>query len=78
MGQVAAVVEPHGQDGVARLEQRLVDGQVGVGPGVGLHVGVVGPEEGGGPVAGQVLDLVDDLVAAVVAPSRGSPRRTCW
>ena len=45
VGQVAAVVEPHGQDGVARLEQGLVDGQVGVGPGVGLDVGVLGPEQ---------------------------------
>ena len=67
VGQVAAVVEPHGQDGGARLEEGLVDGQIGVGPGMGLHVGVVGPEEGGGTVPGQVLDLVDDLVAAVVA-----------
>ena len=70
MGQVPAVVEPHGQDGGAGLEQRLVDGEIGVGAGVGLHVGVVGPEQGGGPVAGQVLDLVDDLVAAVVALAR--------
>ena len=45
MGEVAAVVESHGQDRVARLEQRLVGGEVGVGPGVGLHVGVLGPEE---------------------------------
>ena len=70
MRQVAAVVEPHGEDGRPRLEQRLVGGQVGVGPGVRLHVGVLGAEERGGPVAGQVLDLVDDLVAAVVAPAR--------
>jgi hypothetical protein len=70
VGQVAAVVEPHGQDGGARLQQGLVDGQVGVGPGVRLHVGVLGPEQRGGPVAGQVLHLVDDLVAAVVALAR--------
>ena len=69
MGQVAAVVEPHGEDGRSRFEQRLVDGQVGVGAGVRLHVGVVGPEQRGGPVAGQVLHLVDDPVAAVVAPA---------
>ena len=69
MRQVAAVVEPHGEDGRARFEQRLVGGQVGVGPGVRLHVGVVGPEQRGGPVAGQVLHLVDDPVAPVVAPA---------
>ena len=70
MGQVPTVVEAHGQDGGPGLEQGLVGGQIGVGPGVGLHVGVLGAEERGGPVAGQVLDLVDDAVAAVVAPAR--------
>ena len=70
VGQVTAVVEPHGQDGVARLEERLVDGQVGVGPGMGLDVGVLGPEQRVEAAPGQVLDLVDDLVAAVVAAAR--------
>ena len=70
MGQMPAVVEPHGQDGGALLEQRLVHGQVGVGAGVRLDVGVLGAEEGGAAVAGEVLDLVDDVVAAVVAPAR--------
>jgi hypothetical protein len=68
VGQVASLVEPHGQDGVPRVEKRLVDGQIGVGPGMGLDVGVLGPEQGLGPLAGQFLDLVDDPVAAVVAP----------
>ena len=67
VGQVPTVVEAHGQDGVARLEQRLVRGQVGVGPGVGLHVGVLGAEQRQRRGLGQVLDLVDDLVAPVVA-----------
>ena len=61
------MVEPHGQHRVARLQQGLVDGQVGVRPGVGLHVGVLGPEQCRQAVAGQVLDLVDDLVPPVVA-----------
>jgi hypothetical protein len=34
---------------------------------VRLHVGVLGAEERLDPVAGEVLDVVDDLVAAVVA-----------
>ncbi len=78
VGQVAAVVEAQAHHGVAGLEQAEVHGHVGVGAGVGLHVGVVGPEQRLGPVAGQVLDLVDDLVAAVVALARDSPRSTCW
>ena len=52
MGEVAALVEPHGQDRVAGLEQGLVDGQVGVGAGVGLDVGVLGPEERPWPARG--------------------------
>ena len=38
-------------------------------PAVGLHVGVVGAEERGEATSREVLDLVDDLVAAVVAAS---------
>ena len=45
VGEVPAVVEAHGQDGVPGLEQGLVDGQVGGGPGVGLDVGVLGAEQ---------------------------------
>ena len=63
MGQV----EP--QHGVARLDGRQVDGQVGLAAGVRLHVGVLGAEQLLGPVAGQVLDHVDVLAAAVVAPA---------
>ena len=70
VGEVAALVEAHAEHGVARLEQGQVDGHVGVGAGVGLHVGVLGAEQRLGPLAGQVLDLVDDLVAAVVALAR--------
>ena len=51
------------------LEQGLVHGEVGVGAGMGLDVGVLGTEERLGPVPGQVLHLVDDLVPAVVAAS---------
>ena len=35
-----------------------------------LDVGVLGPEERRQPLACELLDLVDDLVAAVVAASR--------
>ena len=70
VGEVAAVVEAHAQHRVAGLEQGEVDADVGVGARVGLHVGVLGAEQRLHPVAGEVLDLVDDLVAAVVALAR--------
>ena len=70
VGEVAALVEAQAEHGVARLQQRQVHGHVGVGAGVGLHVGVRRAEQRLGPLAGDVLDLVDDLVAAVVALAR--------
>ena len=57
---MAALVEAHAEDGVARLEDGQVGGQVGVGARVGLHVGVLGPEQLAGPAPGQVLGPVDD------------------
>ena len=55
---------------VARLQQRLVDAHVGVGARVRLHVGVIGAEQRLDPVDRQLLDVVDDRVAAVVALAR--------
>ena len=51
-------------------KQAEVDRHVRRGPGVRLHVRVVGAEQGLGPVDRKLLDLVDDLAAAVVAPAR--------
>jgi hypothetical protein len=45
VGQVATLVEAHGQDRVARVEQREVRAQVGVGTRMGLDVGVLCAEE---------------------------------
>ena len=70
VGEVPTVVEAEAQDGVAGLQECLVDGHVGVRPGVGLDVGVVGTEQGLDPLARQVLDLVHVDVSAVVALSR--------
>ena len=67
MGEVAALVEAHREDRVARLQERLVDRDVRVGPAVGLHVRVIGTEERDEATTRQVLDFVDDLIAAVVA-----------
>jgi hypothetical protein len=67
VGEVAAVGEVEAEDGVARGQQRHVGGGVGLRAGVRLHVGVLGAEELLGAVAGQVLDDVGELAAAVVA-----------
>ncbi len=67
VGEVAAHGEVHAEDGVARLHDREVDRHVGLRAGVRLHVGVVGAEQLARAVAGDVLDDVDLLAAAVVA-----------
>ncbi len=67
---MAALVEPHAEDGVTRFEHSQVSGQVGIGARVRLHVGVLRAEELARPPAGQVLGLVDHRVAPVVALAR--------
>ena len=64
------MVEAETEHGVAGLEQRLVDAHVGVGARVGLDVGVLGAEQFLGAVDGELLDVVDDRVAAVVPLAR--------
>src|SRR5690606_4858489 len=69
-GQVAAVGQAHAQYGVARLDQRLEHGGVGLRAGVRLDVGVIGAEQLLGAVDGQLLDDVDVLAAAVITLAR--------
>jgi hypothetical protein len=67
VGQVAAVRQRQAHDRVARLQQRVVDGRVGLRAGVRLDVDVLGAEERLGAVDRQLLGDVDELAAAVVA-----------
>ena len=68
--EMAAVREVHAEDGVARLEQREVDGHVRLRARVRLHVRVLGAEQRLRARDGRALDDVDVLAAAVVAPAR--------
>jgi hypothetical protein len=68
--EVAAVVEPHGEDGVPRLEAAEVHGHVRLCARVRLDIRVFGAEELLRPVDGQLLELVDDFAAPVVAAPR--------
>ena len=67
VGKVAAVSEVEAENGVARLQDRGIGRGVGLGAGVGLHVDVVAAEDLFGAVAGQILNDVSVLAAAVVA-----------
>ena len=66
VGEVTAMREIHSQHGVARLQRGHVNGYVGGGAGMGLHVGVLGAEELLGAIDGELFDFVGDLAAAVV------------
>ncbi len=67
--EVAAVGELEPHERVARGEQRVVDGRVGLGAGVRLDVGVLGAEQRLGAIDRQLLGDVDELAAAVVPPA---------
>ena len=65
--EVAAMRQVHAQDGVAGLQHGGIRGLIGLRARVRLHVGVLGAEQLLGAIAGQVLDDVGELAAAVVA-----------
>ena len=66
VGEVATVIEREPQHGVARLEEAEVHGHVCVRARVRLHVRVLRSEQRADTVYCQLLNVVDDLVAAVV------------
>ena len=67
MGEVAALVEAHAEDGVAQVEEAEVDGHVGLSSRVGLDVGVHATEQFEESHLGEALHLIDDLATFVVA-----------
>ena len=62
-----ALIEAHAEHGIAELDKSRVRPEVRVGTRVGLNVGESGAVELAGAFAGDVLDDVDLLAAAVVA-----------
>ena len=67
MSQVSTLIEAHRKYRVARVEQGLIDGHVGVGSAVRLHIGVIGTKKSRQSAPSKVFDLVNHLVASVVA-----------
>ncbi len=70
MGQMPARGEVQPHEGVAGLQQREEDRLIGLGAGMGLHIGEIAGEELLGALDGQRLGDIDELAAAVVAPAR--------
>ena len=67
VGEVPTVDEGHSHNGVVRLDESGVGGQVRHGARIRLDVGVVGLENLLGAVLGHFFDQVRDLLAFVVA-----------
>ena len=62
-----ALIHRLAEDPVAVFEDRRQDDLVGAGPGVGLDVGITGPEDVFGPRDRQGFELIDDFATAVEA-----------
>ncbi len=45
VAQVAAMRQVHAQDGITRFKEGKIDGHIGLGAGMGLHIGVGSPEK---------------------------------
>ncbi len=69
VGEVAAVRKVEAKDGVSDLEHSRIGRGIGLRAGVGLHVGVFGGEDLFGAIAGEVLNHIGVLAAAVIAPA---------
>ena len=67
---MSAMVEGKTEHGVARLDERLVDGCIGLCAGVRLHVDVFGTKQALATLTGNGFDLVNLLAATIVATSR--------
>ena len=45
VAQMAAMGQIHAQDGITRFKEGKIDGHIGLGAGMGLHIGIGSPEE---------------------------------
>ena len=70
VGEMSAMIEGKTEHGVARLDERLVDGCIGLCAGVRLHVDVFGTKQALATLTGNGFDLVNLLAATIVAASR--------
>ena len=70
VGQVPPVVQPHPHHRVAGFQQGEVGGHVGLGPAMGLHVGVLRVEQLLGPLQRQAFHHVHVFAAGVVPSAR--------
>ena len=78
VGQVAAGGQRHAEEGVARLQQRQIDGAVGLRAGMRLHVGEGAAEQLLRPLDRERPRRRRRTRSRRSSACRDSPRRTCW
>lgn len=69
VAQVSSLVQIHGQDLVARIQNGSIDGVVRRGAGIGLHIDMLGPVKLLGPVTSQGFHLVGKFAAGLIPPA---------
>ena len=69
VGEVAAAGEIHAHQRIPGLQKGGIGRQIGLRPGVRLHIGVLRPEKLPRPVDGQTLYFVHILTAAIIPPA---------
>ena len=66
VGQMPALGQIHAHHRVSGIQQRKKHRQIGVGAGMGLHIGVLGAEQLHRPLPGDILHHIHILAAAVI------------
>ena len=66
VGQMSAIGQAHTHHGITRLKQRQLYGCIGLGTGVGLHIGKLSAKQILCSLDAQALNLINILAAAVV------------
>ena len=72
VGKMSAAGQIHSQNSVTRLKHAEIDGHVGLGTGMRLHVGMLSAEDLTESLSGQILNEVNIDAAAIVTSARVS------
>ena len=67
---MSSLVELHSHECIARLEQRVEYGKIGLGTGMRLNVGICTAEQFLRAADCQLFDLIDNIASAIVAVKR--------
>ncbi len=70
VGQVATMRQAHPQDGIARLQQRQINGGIGLRTRMRLDIGVISRKEFFYPINSQLLGNINILTAAIITFGR--------